>query len=123
MMHAVLIPNTNKVLYWGYHIKPSMMPPPAPETVPNHDQSILWDHITEKYSLPANQPSDVFADQNIWSCSHAFLSDGNILIYSGNANPAFGATTTENTECLSFIFNATTLRWSGTGMTNKHRFY
>ena len=41
-MHAVLLPNTTRVLFWGYGPRP--------------DQSRVWDQATGLYSPPANQP-------------------------------------------------------------------
>src|SRR5262249_991315 len=45
MMHAVLLANTNRVLYWGYG--------------PQLDQSRVWDQATGLYTQPANQPQTV----------------------------------------------------------------
>jgi FtsP/CotA-like multicopper oxidase with cupredoxin domain len=113
MMHAVLLPNlpnTNQVLYWGYG--------------PRTDQSRVWDQSTGNYLRPARQPSEDSPNQNIWSGSHAFKSDGTILVHGGfYLNPAGNPSLDQNTERLSFIFDPTTLRWSRTGMTNKGRFY
>jgi plastocyanin len=116
MMHAVLLPNTNRVLYWGYGPYPN-------QNRPNQDQSRVWDQTTG-YLRPANQPRDESPDQNIWSGSHAFKSDGTILVHGGfYVNPNMNPSLDQNTERLSFIFDPTTLRWSRTGMTNKGRFY
>ena len=41
-MHAVLLANSSRILYWGYG--------------PRADQSRLWDQATGLYTQPANQP-------------------------------------------------------------------
>src|SRR5690242_18268841 len=70
-MHAVLLANSSKILYWGYG--------------PRQDQSRVWDQGTGLYTAPANQPADVFADQNIWSGAHAHLDDavGTVVVHGG----------------------------------------
>ena len=73
MMHAVLLPNSNRVLYWGYGPRP--------------DRSRVWDQSSGMYLQLRNQPSDISPDENIWSGSHAFKSDGSILIHAGWAIP------------------------------------
>jgi plastocyanin len=118
MMHAVLLPRTTKVLFWGYGQRP--------------DHSRLWDHTNphvDSYELPANQPIDVAADENIWSGSHAILhtsnADGILLVHGGFAT---GPNVTANTERLSFYFNPVSRRWrptqpGATGLTAERRFY
>jgi plastocyanin len=104
MMHSLLLPNTMKVLYWGYD---------------RIDQSRLWDYSTPAgaYSPPANQPADVAPTpgdivlSNIWSAEHAFFSDGRALIHGGF------------TPKQSYIFDPATLRWSRTAPTVDDRFY
>lgn len=105
MMHSVLLPNTNEVLFWGYD---------------RIDQSRLWDYTTPAgaYSSPSNQPADVaptpgdIALSNIWSAEHAFLSDGKALIHGGF------------TPKQSYIFDpAGTPPWSRTAPTTDDRFY
>ncbi len=103
-MHAVLLPNTTSVLFWGYGPRP--------------DQSRVWDQATGLYSPPANQPSDISPDENIWSCAHAHLNDaaGTILIHGGLANGP-------DTERRAFLFDPPTLTWSHATETGVGRFY
>jgi hypothetical protein len=109
-MHAVLLPNSNRVLYWGYGPRP--------------DQSRVWDQTTGTYSAPPNQPAALAADENIWSGAHAFLNRAvpTILAHGGyrfNTNPPL----TANTERRAFLFNGNTLTWSKTADTSTGRFY
>jgi hypothetical protein len=63
-MHSVLLPNTQRVLYWGYT---------------RADQSRVWDYSTPagSYLLPANQPSDSPgldpSTSDMWSAEHTVL--------------------------------------------------
>ena len=52
---------------------------------PAQDQTRLWDQATGAYTQPANQPTSVRPDQNIWSGAHAHLADaaGTILVHGG----------------------------------------
>ena len=60
-MHAVLLANSTRILFWGYGQRP--------------DQARLWDQATGLYTSPANQPIAIAADENIWSGAHAHLND------------------------------------------------
>lgn len=109
-MHAVLLPNSQRILYWGYG--------------PRADQARLWDQATGLYTSPLNQPQAVHADQNIWSGAHAHLNDapGTILLHGGyhfNSNPPL----TPNTERRAFLFHPTTLSFSAAADLNVGRFY
>lgn len=105
-MHSALLPNTQKVLYWGYT---------------RVDQSRLWDYSTPagSYSSPSNQPADLPGhDQNtsnLWSAEHTFLDtpEGLLLAHGG-------LTSGQN---KSFIFDPTTETWSGVASTTDARFY
>jgi hypothetical protein len=70
-MHAVLLPNTSRVLFWGEGPRP--------------DQTRLWDQDTGLYSQPANQPANISPDQNLWSGAQGYLNDaaGTILAFGG----------------------------------------
>ena len=73
-MHAALLPNTDKVLYWGK----------------NEDdrQTRIFDADTGLVSQPANQPSDEDpANWDLWSAGHAFLDtpEGHLLAHGGFA--------------------------------------
>jgi len=100
-MHSVLLPNTEKVLYWGYT---------------RLDQSRLWDP-TGGYSAPANQPADLPGlDENtsdLWSAEHTHLdtTEGLVLAHGGF------------TPNRSFIFDPTTETWSQVQDTTDDRFY
>jgi FtsP/CotA-like multicopper oxidase with cupredoxin domain len=108
MMHAVLLPNTNKLLFWGYG-----------DT--RDDISRLWDYSSAAgaFSMPANQPFDVTSPPanrglaNLWSAEHAFLNtaEGQVLIHGGF------------TPRESYRFNPATLAWSRTPPTADQRFY
>jgi len=110
-MHAVLLANSNRILYWGYG--------------PRADQARLWDQSTGMYTAPANQPANIHADQNIWSGAHAQLNDaqGRVLVLGGfhnSPNPPL----TPNTERRSFLFDPTTPQpWTGTADMHVGRFY
>ena len=75
-MHSVLLPGTQRVLYWGYT---------------RADQSRVWDYSTPagSYMLPANQPADSPGlDANtsdLWSAEHTILDTaaGTVLIHGG----------------------------------------
>ena len=103
-MHSMLLPETNKVLYWGYT---------------RADQTRLWDHTAPggAYSAPANQPADLPGlDQNssdLWSAEHAHLDTPEGLIL---ANGGF-------TPNKSFIFGPTTETWARVADTAEDRFY
>lgn len=109
-MHAVLLPNTNRILYWGYG--------------PRADQTRLWDQGTGAYTQPANQPQAMAADQNIWSGAHAHLADaaGTILLHGGyhfNSSPPL----TADTERRAFLFDPGTSTFAATAELNTGRFY
>jgi plastocyanin len=111
-MHSVLLPNTKKVLYWGYT---------------RDDQSRLWDYSTPAgaYSAPANQPASLpglDADlSDLWSAEHTFLNDANgrLLVHGGFTGP--GTSLAGNVR--AFLFDPTTETWSQTGNTTDSRFY
>jgi hypothetical protein len=88
-MHAVLVPNTTRVLFWGYGPRP--------------DQTRIWDQATGAYTQPDNQPADISPDQNLWSGAQAYLNDaaGTILAFGG-----FGATTDPGTRAFLFDSSA-----------------
>jgi plastocyanin len=108
MMHAALLPNTNKVLYWGYH---------------RLDQSRLWDYTTPAgaYSAPTNQPADVTPvppDElycNLHSAGHAHFDDaeGTLLAHGGESHA----------EVQSLLFHPATLSWERVAPTTGGRFY
>ena len=109
-MHAVLLANSSRLLYWGYG--------------PRADQARLWDQTTGLYTSPANQPVAVHPDENIWSGAHAQLNDGQgtVLAHGGfYNNPA--APLTVNTEKRAFLFNPTTSTFAATADMHVGRFY
>jgi hypothetical protein len=109
-MHAVLLPESSRVLFWGYG--------PIP------DQSRLWDQVTGAYTVPANQPANVRPDQDLWSGAHAHLADaaGTIVAHGGFRHNT-SAPMTVNTERRSFVFDPVASTWAGTGDMNIGRFY
>ena len=109
-MHAVLLPNSSRILFWGYG--------------PRADQTRLWDQATGLYTLPANQPQSLAADENIWSGAHAHLNDaaGTILLHGGyhfNFNPPL----TAMTERRAFLFDPASASFTAAANVNVGRFY
>jgi plastocyanin len=109
-MHAVLLANTTRVLFWGYG--------------PRADQARLWDQASGLYTQPANQPQGLAADENIWSGAHAQLNDaaGTVLVHGGfhfNSNPPL----TPMTERRAFLFDPATSTFTAAGDVNVGRFY
>lgn len=111
MMHAVLLAQSNRVLFWGYG--------------PQADQSRIWDQDTGLYAQPANQPQSLTADENIWSGSHAYISDadGTILVAGGFRSDKADPVLTTDTERRAFTFNPTTSSWVRAGDMHTDRFY
>ena len=109
-MHAVLLPNTSRLLFWGYG--------------PRADQARLWDQATAAYTVPVNQPATLHPDQNIWSGAHAHLADaaGKILVHGG-MRTFVGPPITADTERRSFAFDPATRTWAATGDMHIGRFY
>lgn len=109
-MHAVLLANSSRILYWGYGPRP--------------DQSRLWDQATGLYTGPSNQPQAVTADENLWSGAHAQLNDaaGTVLAHGGFHNSP-GPPQTPNTEHRAFLFHPGTSTWSAATDMHAGRFY
>jgi hypothetical protein len=107
LMHAVLLPNTKRVLFWGYDF-----PDPASNTR-------IWDQETGLYTEPANQPANISPDQNLWSGCHAYLNDaaGTVLAFGGVGG--FGT----DTERRAFLFDPPSLTFSHATELNIGRFY
>ena len=111
-MHSVLLPNTERVLYWGYT---------------EANQSRLWDYSTPAgaYSSPANQPASLpglDADSSdLWSAEHTLLNDANgtLLAHGGFTGPGTGLAG----NVRAFLFDPPTNAWSQTGSTTDSRFY
>ena len=111
-MHSVLLPNTDKVLYWG-------------ET--RVDQSRLWDYSTPAgaYSVPVNQPASLpglDADlSDLWSAAHVLLNDANgtLLAHGGFTGPGMNTLL----SVRAFLFDPTTLAWTQVAPTAEGRFY
>lgn len=103
-MHSVLLPGTQRVLYWGYT---------------RADQSRVWDYATPagSYLLPANQPADspglTPATSDMWSAEHTVLDTaaGTVLIHGGFS------------ETVSYHFDPAALTWTRVGDTAENRFY
>jgi plastocyanin len=109
MMHAALLANTDKVLFWGYGD-----PPQQPNT------TRLWDPASG-YALPSNQPASVVPPPNpptwgnLHSAGHAYLDDaqGTLLAHGGE---------TQGGQ-QSFLFHPTGTQWALTAATVDNRFY
>ena len=103
-MHSILLPNTQRVLYWGYT---------------GADQSRVWDYSTPAgtYMLPANQPIDSLGldinTSNLWSGAHTLLDTpaGGVLIHGGF------------TPLTSYVFDPGSLTWTRVDDTAGDRFY
>ena len=102
-MHAVLLPDTKSVLYWGYGPRP--------------DQTRVWDQATGVYSPPANQPADLSPDQNLWSGTHAVLDDAAATVL------ATGGMGGGDTERRAFLFDHASRTFSHATELNIGRFY
>jgi len=105
MMHAALIPETSKVMFFGYGDIRT-------------DLSRIWDYSGPgAYSLPPNQPADVesvpgdMGLQNIWSAEHAYDANGVLLVHGGF------------TPRESYLFDPISHQWSRTDPTAEDRFY
>ena len=110
-MHAVLLPKTSRLLFWGYG--------------PRVDQFRLWDQAQGAYTPPPNQPASQRPDQNLWSGAHAHLADaaGTIVAHGGmrsTVDPPITADT--GTRDRSDSDEATSM-WSATSDMHIGRFY
>lgn len=109
MMHAALLPNTNKVLFFGYD-----------SGLPNgNEYSRTWDAGTGVYAPTTNQLSDItpggLAQWSLWSSEHTFLDspEGHLLVHGGYRSDLKKA----------YLFDPATLTWSETDKTAENRFY
>lgn len=108
-MHSVLLPGTQRVLFWGYTA--TQVPPPG--------QTRVWDYSTAagSYLLPANQPSDLpgldASSSDLWSAEHTILDTaaGTVLVNGGF------------TPNKAFTFDPGTLTWARVADTVGDRFY
>jgi hypothetical protein len=107
-MHAVLLANSSRILYWGYGQRA--------------DQTRLWDQATGLYTQPVNQPIALATDENIWSGAHAHLNDaeGTILLHGGFMT---GGGVDAKTERRAFLFNPTTNTFTAASDLHTGRFY
>lgn len=107
-MHAVLLAQSNRILFWGYGQRA--------------DQSRIWDQATGLYPQPANQPLALASDENIWSGAHAQLNDaaGTVLVHGGFMT---GAGVTPDTERRAFTFDPANSAWSPASNLHVGRFY
>jgi FtsP/CotA-like multicopper oxidase with cupredoxin domain len=107
-MHAVLLANASRILYWGYGQRA--------------DQCRLWDQATGLYTHPANQPIAIAPDENIWSGAHAHLNDvaGTILVHGGYMT---GGGVSADTERRAFLFDPAANTFSHASELHVGRFY
>ena len=119
MMHSALLPNTSKVLFFGYDY--SLPSDAAGKTV----YSRLW-HPDSGYEDTANQPADVtpgsdpsdpddFRKWSLWSGEHTFLDDaaGTLLVHGGYRDDLR----------KSYLFDPSGEQWAWTDKTDHTRFY
>lgn len=135
MMHMILIPQTNKVLFFGYF---------SLSGNGSQDSYILdIDNTTTPYSRTANQPYDLVPAPsggytkrqlaNLWSSEHAFLKDSNgTIVIHGGFTADFSSTYSSR---LTFLFHPDTIDtapWEFLGgsdyhaltnLTNEGRYY
>ena len=108
-MHACLLPNTQKVLFWGYGDQ-------------RDDISRIWDYSTPAgtFSVPGNQPYEVTKPPknrglaNLWSAEHTYLDEPPwaLLIHGGF------------TPKEAYLFDHTAAKpWSWVDPTKEQRFY
>ena len=103
-MHSVLLPDTQRVLFWGRT---------------RADQTRVWDYSTPagSYLAPANQPADSPGldenSSNLWSAEHTILDTptGTVLVNGGF------------TPNKAFVFEPPSLTWTRVGDTVGDRFY
>ena len=107
-MHAVLLPHSSRILFWGYGQR--------------SDQARLWDQATALYTQPANQPYAIANDENIWSGAQAHLNDaaGTILVHGGYMT---GGGVSPDTERRAFLFDPGTSTFSPATDLHVGRFY
>lgn len=123
MMHAILLPNTDRILIWGY----------AKYINDNFRQSTMWDNTLKTFVDPINQPATSYAPNpttqdvdftNVHSSEHTHLNteDIAILIHGGFTGPnALGKQT------FIFHFNILSGNWEWVylpnGQSTDGRFY
>jgi hypothetical protein len=103
-MHSVLLPNTQRVLFWGRT---------------RADQTRVWDYSTPagSYLAPANQPADSPGldpnSSDLWSAEHTLLDTpaGTVLAHGGF------------TPNKAFVFDPPSLTWTRGADTAHNRFY
>lgn len=110
MMHACLLPGTERVLFWG-------------EMNNEFKQSQIYDAATDSFLDAANRPADLPGENmntsNLWSAAHAFLDDANgTLVAHGGLTEDISSQPTK-----SYTFDPLTLTWAQTGNTADPRFY
>jgi plastocyanin len=112
MMHAALLAQTDRVLFWGYGD-----PGIARSGFPNTTQ--LWD-AAGGYTLPSNQPASFNPPGNptfskLHSAGHAYVDDsqGTLLAHGGET---LGGQ-------QSFLFRPTGQQWALTAASAGNRFY
>jgi hypothetical protein len=114
MMHAALIPNTDKVLFWGYHtpIGQSRIWDPAGGPGLEYVPPTVQLASVAPLSPPAPVPE---LSSNMHSAGHAYLDDveGTLLAHGGESW----------NEEQSFLFHPATMAWERTATTQDGRFY
>jgi plastocyanin len=108
MMHAALLPQSDRVIIWGKT---------------RNDSSRIFDAATNTFSLPVNQPADLPGEtansSDLWSAGHIHLDspNGELLAHGGLSED--GA----NDPNKVYIFDPATDTWSPAANTAHGRFY
>lgn len=108
MMHAALLPQSERVIIWGKT---------------RADQSRIFDATTDTFSAPVNQPADLpgetAASSDLWSAGHIHLDtpNGELLAHGGFTEDA------ANDPNKVYLFDPSTDTWSAAANTAHGRFY
>jgi len=123
MMHAILIPKTNKFLIRGYTGGPNQLE----SRIFNLDEALIGN---DPFTTPSEQPSDKIPSglgnkvffSDLWSSAHTYLDtdEGKVLIHGGFTG--YGQSQYENRQ--TFIFDPTNLDdpWVFLGVVNQTEF-
>jgi len=109
LMHGCLLPNTQKVLFWGYG-----------DT--RDDISRIWDYSTAAgaFSAPANQPFNVTSPPNRRGLGQSMVGRACFPGHPSGKHCSFMAAFTPRE---AYLFDPPTLLWSRVQPTAEQRFY
>ena len=97
--HASLLPDGQRILYWGRRKDPKSTDPKTMAEADNTDTFIL--DLT-KNSLPTNKDSKqtfgpgVLDKANLFCSGHCWLSDGRLIVFGGHIKDGWGS----NQACI-----------------------